>query len=167
MKSLIILGVCIAALAMAACDYTPTSPTSEEKQNATQEQANLQAVQQVGFPAITNYAEKRLLKEIYELRDGQLRTYAYTQDMNGKYHKLCDSIGYGIPYDTEFTNPQQAINGNTTGAEPVIPQADPNGLYSGQTAGTWVECHVPGTDKNTPVYVEPNVIVSPFPLVQD
>ena len=25
--------------------------------------------------------------------------------MNGGYHKVCDSLGYGLPYATQYTNP--------------------------------------------------------------
>ena len=49
----------------------------------------------------------------------------------------------------------------------MIPQAEPNGLFSPPSAnGTWVLCSNPNKAGETmPVYIEPNVIVSPFPLV--
>lgn len=163
MNSLKALAISAAALALAACE--PYTPTSEQIQNHKQEQTNLQAVESVGMPTIVNFQEKRILKDIYELRDTQLRTWTYTQDMNGHLHKLCDSVGYGIPAATQYTNPQRVAHssGNIT-----IPQADPNGLYSPSSAeGTWVLCSQPGKDKTVPVYVEPRVIVSPFPLGQN
>jgi len=150
----------IAALALTACDYTASS---EDIQNQKQEQVNKQAVQTVGMPAIVNFQEKRILKDIYELRDTQIRTYTYITDLNGHLHKLCDSIGYGIPAATQYTNPQVKPSGYHD--EVPIPQADPNGLYSPASAeGTWVLCNQPGKDKTVPVYIEPRVIVSPFPL---
>lgn len=158
--------ICAAMSALTLASCGPVTQSSEDIQNNQQEQANKQAVQTVGFPNIVNWQEKRTLKQIYELRDTALRTYAYTQDLNGRYHKLCDSIGYGIPNSTQFTNPNQVVAGYYRENSDVIAQADPNGLYSSQSSGTWVLCKDPNSDKNMPVYVEPNVIVSPFPLTQ-
>lgn len=125
----------------------------------------MQADQSVGLPAIMNWQEKRILKNIFELRDQQIKTITYTQDLNAKLHKLCDSVGYGIPYATQYTNPQAiAYRGSQVGVA-VLPQADPNGLYSPASAdGTWVMCLNPETKQLAPVYVEPHVVVSPFAL---
>jgi hypothetical protein len=148
---------------MAGCDYQESAATQEAKH---QEVSTKAANMSVGMPAIVNYQEKRILKNILELRDGQIKTITYTQDLNAGLHKLCDSVGYGIPYATQYTNPQQDTfytSGSTVHV--TLPQPDPNGLYSPSSAdGTWVMCLDPSTDKLAPVYVEPHVIVSPFPL---
>ena len=90
-------------------------------------------------------------------------TYTYIVDMNGRPHKLCDSLGYGLPYATQYTNPQmpqQPFNGSVY----VLPQADPNGLFSPAAAeGTWVML-LDADGQPHPVYIEPRVIVSPFKL---
>ena len=82
-------------------------------------------------------------------------------DMNGHPHKICDSIGYGFPLSTQFTNPAQNPH-----ATVVISQAEPNGLFSSPTSeGTWISCVDPANKHNIQVvYVEPRVIVSPFSL---
>lgn len=47
----------------------------------------------------------------------------------------------------------------------VLPQADPNGLFSPASAeGTWILLKDPHGSDVKPVYVEPRVIVSPFKL---
>jgi len=77
--------------------------------------------------------------------------------------KVCYSIGYGLPYATQYTNPQKPVyevHGNIT-----LPQADPNGLYSPAGAdGTWVLCVDHKDGKAKPVFIEPRIIVSPMPL---
>ena len=75
--------------------------------------------------------------------------------MNGVIgEKVCDSIGYGISSATQFTNPQK-IAASAQGGYAVLPQADPNGLFSPASAeGTWVLCKVPGSDKIEPQYIE-------------
>lgn len=144
------------------CIESPNS--SDQIQRQQQEQLSKQAVRSVGMPAIVNFQEKRMLKMILELRDTEIKTITYTQDMEGVLHKLCDSIGYGVPYATQYTNPQKYYREYDHGAV-GMPQADPNGLFSPPGAeGTWILCLNKETHKMSPVYVEPRVIVSPFVL---
>jgi hypothetical protein len=147
-------------MSVAACDM---KPDSRELEAQKQEEMSLRAVSSVGMPAVVNYAEKRMMKDIIELRDRMQPTYTYIVDMNGKYHKVCDSVGYGLPYATQYTNPSMRVggaNGNT-----VLPQADPNGLYSPASAdGTWVMCLNPKTKKAEPQYIEPRIVTMTYPL---
>ena len=151
-------------LGLASCG-DPLPPGRIEAQN--QALMTGQSIQAVGMPAITNFQEKRILKNILELRDQQIKTITYTQDWNAKLHKVCDSIGYGIPYATQYTaSSRPALTWEThESGNIVVPQADPNGLYSPASAdGTWVMCLNPQTKELAPVYIEPHVVVSPFPL---
>ena len=163
MNKIAIVAALAAAFALAGCDFDTES--SDQIQNKKQEELSKQGVESVGLPAITHFQEKRILKDILELRDQpNLVTYTYTQDMNGRYHKVCDSIGYGFSAATQYTNPQK-VEWHPNGGHVTLPQADPNGLFSPPSAdGTWVLCKVPGKDDVKPVYIEPRVIVSPFPL---
>lgn len=163
-------------LSLAACAAEDNSGQARE-QRAQQTLTN-QAAVTVGVPAITNFTEKRILKMIYELRDNpNLVTYSYYLDRDGNRHKLCPttSVGYGFPYATQFTAPhapriayplwpdgsQSTAGGHTYDAD----QPEPNGLYMPSTAeGTWVVCLAPDGKNLSPIYVEPRVIVSQFPL---
>jgi len=156
-KSLVV--VLFAALMLVGCDF---QPSSEEIQNVKQEQINKQAVQSVGMPNIIHFFEKRLFKTILELRDQGILTYTYTgPDYQGKFHFLCNSVGYPIPYSTQYTNPMQP--GSYTGT--TIPQADPNGLYSPSSAeGTYILCQNPNNSKESkPVYSEPRLTTLSWP----
>jgi hypothetical protein len=121
----------------------------------------------VGMPAITNFAERRQLKQIFELRDQNVATYTYLVGLDGKVGQLlCNSVGFGIPYATQYTSPQRLAT--TSVGATTLPQADPNTLFSPASAeGTWVLCVNPETNKPTPLYVEPKIIVSPFKLVKE
>ena len=155
-----ILAFVAVATLLTACDVKETSTQIERRK---QEELSLQGVQSVGMPAITNFAEKRMMKDIIELRDQNVATYVYITDMNGKLHKVCNAVGYGLPYATQYTNPMR-ISGDGHG-NVTIPQADPNGLYSPASAdGTWVLCVDTKSGKPKPVYIEPRVIVSPIAL---
>jgi hypothetical protein len=166
MNKFVTLTVLAATLALAGCDEP--RPSSDAIQNQKQEELSKQGVESVGLPAIKNFQEKRILKDILELRDNpKFATYTYTEDMNGKLHLRCQSIGYGIPYATQYTSPQKLVRGDAGQyySDFAMPQADPNGLFSPASAdGTWVLCKVPGKDDVQPVYMEPRIVVSPFPL---
>lgn len=135
--------------------------TSDTLQNRQQEQLVLNSVQAVGLPNITHWQEKRTYKSILELRDTNVVTFTYTQDMNAGLHQLCNSVGYPIPYAEQYTNPMKWVGQGVT-----LPQADPNGMFTPADAeGTWVMCQNPHKkDQIGPVYSEPRLIVSPFPL---
>lgn len=141
--------------------------SSDERQSIEQERLLQEGSSQTGLPNIKNFRERKLLKDIIELRDQDgLNTYTYLfTEQTGKLVFLCNSVGYGIPASTQYTNPQKVEYSSTNGYA-VLPQADPNGLFSPSSSeGTWVMCADPAqTGKTKPVYIEPRVIVSPFKL---
>ena len=142
--------------------------SSDGVQQAQQEKLLQEGTAQVGMPAIKNFRERKLLKDILELRDQTgLTTYTYIwSDYHACHIWVCDSIGYGIPYATEFTNPQKLVATNCSQCEHMsLPQADPNGLFSPASAdGTWVMCKDPNGESVKPVFFEPRMTVSPFKL---
>lgn len=170
MKLLITLPL---ILALASCNEIQSS--SDVIQQAQQERILKEGTAALGMPAIKNFREKRLLKDIIEMRDQDgLTTYTYiVAEQTGKLIFLGESIGYGIPAATQYTNPQKiadwsqqagfAIKSQTRFA--ILPQADPNGLFSPASAeGTWVILKDSKSDATKPVYIEPRIIVSPFRL---
>ena len=161
------IGVGVLALFLLDSGCGDEPPKSDSVQQAQQEKMREEANAQVGMPGVTNFTEMKLMRQLYELRDKEIATYAYVPDMTGRLWHLCDSIGYGLPYGTQFSNPDKIVTYGAGTAAPwtshVIPQSEPNGLFMPPTAeGTWVIC---GTAQDLkPVYVEPKVIVSPFKL---
>lgn len=132
-----------------------------------QEKLMQEANAQTGMPAIKNFQERKLMKMILELRDQEnLVCYAYlVSEMTGKLVFLGKCIGYGLPYATQYTNPEAKLEGGSAGELTTIPQADPNGLFMPSSAdGTWLMMLDPDTNEPRPVYIEPKVLVSPFKL---
>lgn len=161
-KILCILLIAIMAIMLTGCDMNKSSQSKEQKQ---QEEMQKESIAQVGTPAIANFREKRLLKQIYELRDQDgLLTYTYiVAEQTGKLVFIGETIGYGIPASTQFNNPEKLANGYHDST--AIPQAEPNGLYSPSSAeGTWIMLKDASGKTVKPVYVEPRIIVSPFKL---
>jgi hypothetical protein len=144
---------------------TGCEKSSDEIQTVQQEKILKEATSQTGMPAIVNFRERKLLKQIFELRDQKgLTTYTYIVAENtGKLIFLGESIGYGIPAATQYTAPSK-IDGCSS-SYVTVPQADPNGLFSPSSAeGTWVMLFDKEKKESVPVYVEPRIIVSPFKL---
>lgn len=159
----LVLPLVLILLEANSCD---TTETADHKQATQQEQLAAEANAQVGMPGITRFTEKRLLRQLYELRDQNISTYTYMPDLQGRLWHVCDSVGFGLPYSTQFTNPERpAHNWETQMAGNMpLPQPEPNGLFMPSTAeGTWIMCAgANGTTK--PVYVEPRVMVSTIKL---
>lgn len=127
---------------------------------------------QVPLPGITNFFEKRMVKMLYELRDNpEYRTYTYIVTMNGTFIKMCDSIGMGINASIQFSNPVRPTDLTETAKRDFAgyqldqaPQAEPNGLFMPEgLSATYAMCLNPADGELAPIYVEPNMVVSPFP----
>ena len=123
---------------------------------------------QVGMPSIKNFQERKLAKLIFELRDKEdLITYAYIVNLNGDLIFIGTCIGFGLPYSVQYTSPIKLVRtdlGDSYG-DMAVPQADPNGLFMPDgLSATWLMMIDPETGEARPVYVEPQIMVSPFKL---
>lgn len=146
---------------LAACD--PREPNADQKQTQETKRLTNAANEMIGMPNIVNFTEKRFMRMIYELKDQEVSTYTYVLDMQGELHFLCDSVGYGVSASTQFSNPQRPA-GSTSGGYYALPQPEPNGLFMPEgLSATYVLCS-DGAGGTRPVYLEPEIIVSPFKL---
>lgn len=147
-----------------SCEY---QESSNKQMSEKQEQLMSEANRQLGMPAIVNFQERKIAKMIFELRDrADLICYAYIANhMTGKLVFIGKCIGYGLPYSTQYTNPEVVHGYNS--APYTLPQADPNGLFMPQgLSATWLMMINPENGEPTPVYIEPEIIVSPFKIDQ-
>lgn len=152
-KKLITLGLIgVAAVGIVGCD-----DGSEQEQREQQRQMFKESNRELGMPNIHNFTEKRMAKIIWELRDkSDLTTYAYSVNMNGKYVYLGRCIGFGLPYTTQYTNPNHADG---------TKQCDPNGLFSSETTNaTWLMLVNEETNKPEIIYAEPEIIITQHKL---
>jgi hypothetical protein len=140
-----------------SCGPAPSDTQQQDQQEKMSQEGNAQT----GMPGIANFTEKKVMKRLYEMRDKNIATYTYLVDMQGKLHHVCDSMGYGLPYGVQYSNPEKLIGGSDYH---TMPQSEPNGLFMPPSAeGTWVIC-ASTKGEFTPMYLEPRVIVSPFRL---
>jgi hypothetical protein len=152
-----------------ACDKQTTNYSDIVQAKAT-EQALMEANREIGMPNIINFQQRKLMKLIYELCDKEdLVCYAYIKsDYQGKLVYIGQCIGYGIPFSAQYTNPEKIVDAAAHLANYHfinLPQADPNGLFMPtSSSATWLMMVDPSTGKPRPVYLEPEIVVSPFPL---
>lgn len=135
------------------------------------EQLMSEANRQVGMPNITNFQEKKFLKQLYELRDQEdFICYAYLgnalEGSVGQYLGRC--VGYGIPYSMQFSNPYKlgmVDGGEMNALNPyTITQPEPNGLFIPEGLNATFLMMLDENNEVRPVYVEQEIIVSPFKL---
>jgi len=165
LKPLLILGAI--ALAVAACTSGNASSISNDQNVSNTQMNQYEKVQPV--PYFDSSAMRASLITILKAQTAPTNTWSVEVALDGSAIFSCASIGYPIPATDELTNPQQVVDVNTNpdGSavwnNGVVEQADPNGVYGGDTAGTYIMCVGPD-GKTTPVYSEPNVTVFPFPV---
>jgi hypothetical protein len=171
-KIFVFLILILSIIACCPSCVMENKPSADVEQQLKTELAMKEANRQVGMPAIHNFQEKKMLKWIYELCDQEkmiCHAYLFNELKGevGQYLGTC--IGYGIPYSTQFSNPEKPYdrwvsNGHGRYAG-ELPQPEPNGLFKPEgLSATWLIMVDPNTKKPRPIYVEPTIIVSPFKL---
>ena len=167
----ILIMLVVFGLMLTGCTWdgeTSIDKQQKELQELSQEEM-FKAIK--GIPDVKNWTEARTLKAIIEDRDDpELICYWYIyNEYSGllMYQGKCK--GYGIPYSTQFTNPEKVVNCETELGEDLydgepaetLPQAEPNGLFtSGTSSATWVNTVTEdGKDSNVE-YVEPLIVVT-------
>lgn len=163
MKKRILLLVSLLVLMLVAVGCSDAS--TEQKISQQQDRLIQEANNQVGMPNIKEFFEKKMAKQIIELRDNsKLICYAYTKnELTGKYVYEGRCVGFGLPYSVQYTNPQTLQRFSVAGGSQweVMSQADPNGLYMPDSASaTWLMMINEDTGKMEAQYYEPNIVVT-------
>lgn len=171
---LTVIAMTISLTSNSGCSDTKQTGNVDFDIQRKTEKSMREANKRTGMPGIVNFQEKKNLKWIYELCDKEdFICYAYLfNNMTGKVGQyLGKCIGYGIPYSTQFSNPERVANFRgdygqyADDAVYTIAQPEPNGLFKPEgLSATWLIMIDPATSKPRPVYVEPEIIVSPFKL---
>jgi hypothetical protein len=166
MKFIALTLAAVLAFSLTSCDRTQSA---EQKQSIATEKLLAEVNNKIGMPNIKNFQQKKLMRLIQEQCDREdLVCYAYLQSaLSGKLVFVGKCIGFGVPFSAQFTNPETLKKFNVAGGwhREVMPQADPNGLYMPtSSSATWLMMIDPKSKEPRPVYFEPTITVSPFPL---
>lgn len=165
MKKVVTISlVLFLSVGLVACE-NPSSNQDKAQEVMSKKTGRLQAqaVRQTGMPEIENFRERKIAKWIYELRDEKgLSTHTYVKsEYKGKFHYLGKTIGYGLPYSVQFSNPKRTVGRFHKEGIEQLPQPEPNGLYPPEgLAATWILLDTGKGNKPEPLYVESDIIVS-------
>lgn len=165
--SIIVLCVMLAAVTMGVDSCGSSQPSEADKaQQAKTARLMSEAERQVGMPTVKNFQQRKLMKAVYELADREsLVCYVYIKsDYQGKLMYIGKSLGFGVPFSAQFTNPEYIAQRSNTYGSVTLPQPDPNGLFMPtSSSATWL-LMLDQKNEPHPVYLEPEIVVSPFPL---
>lgn len=167
-KYIVGLVLALVSVSLVACGPVQEKKPEQKARQYTQEQQQ-EIQRQIGQPSIDEFFEKRLAKQIYELRDNsELTTYAYNVNLDGKYVYIGKAVGFGLPYSTQYTTPEKIVDGeerlgyNLHSSDGIrkLPQPEPNGLYTpdGMSA-TWLMLQKDNGEREI-VYTEPELVVT-------
>lgn len=159
---LVLIGV------LSACSLDSSSPENQNKneaQKVNDQQAHYASTQPVPY---FNYSLERAVDiQIYIARQKAVDTWTVVYNYGNPIFS-CASKGFPIPYTDQLTNPEavdEAHNYTNWGA--TLPQAEPNGLYTGNTSATFVLCirQKPGGGTElVPEYFESDVQTFSHPI---
>jgi len=111
-----LLGLSAVLLFGVAPACAKLQPDADEAAAQQTQDRMREAQAQVGMAKVVNFTELKFANMIAELRDQSIRTWSYTVDMEGRRHLLCESVGYGLPYGVQTTNPQRVAVDRTSTA---------------------------------------------------
>jgi hypothetical protein len=167
MNRLLLILALAATFVLSACEAESASEKADREQVDSQQQVYA-AAQPV--PQFQYSLEREAATQIYAARNTNVTTWSVWRSDYGHVLGDCPSIGYPIPYDTSLTNPVQVTGRKGRSGVATVEQAEPNGLFSSKNSyATWVRCVVTegGVSTITPVYIEGNVNVYPYPVLVD
>lgn len=154
-------------LSASSCDEGNSPQQAKETNQVDKQQETYQNNQPVHS---YNYSPERdALQQIYDARMRIVDTWTVVYSYGKPIH-VSATKGYPIPYTTQLTNTQRALSNGVSCSNcwaVTLPQAEPNGLFTGTTAATWIleVRKLPGGGAETvPVYCESEVDAFPYPV---
>lgn len=159
----VLAGLVLAlVLLLTGCGHH-TNVAKSEQQAQTQDSRTLLYAQPVPHFDWSQIRQTLIDLEGAQAKAVQTTSFFFMQGFDHPY-LVCNSIGFPVPATDQLTNPQQAqsYNGNPY----TIGQQDPTGIYSGDTAGTYVLCIDPQGQAEAQ-YAEPFVHTVAGPAAWD
>jgi hypothetical protein len=144
-QRLVLLSMPVVALCCMAdsCDTNVPATSVKQEANVVEKQQSIYVNTQP-VPVFDWSLERHLMTELYKARNNAVATYTYVRNQyTGKILSSCPSIGFPISAATQLTSPSRTEEhwGQAGGGNVVIPQPEPNGLFSPpESRGTYVMC---------------------------
>lgn len=143
------IAIAIAATALSGCSRSSDSATRNDQATTDSQLARYQANQPVPSFDWSQYRQTVIDVESAEVHGVATTTFFYNMGSQ-KPISSCPSLGFPVAVTAQLTNPTQISYGAHPGGgsdAQVIEQAEPNGVYTGGSDGTYVVCIAPGGAK--------------------
>lgn len=161
------LALVIGALfVLVACGGANSNGTNQEQATVNAQQVQYNKAQPIPF---YDYSlQRQALIDIYNSQNQNSQTWDVVTSYSGQFLFQCEAVGWPIPAAAQLSNPSQVVEvqGAWNKINGVVGLAEPNGIYTGNTQGTYILCSRPD-GKIAPVYTENNVQMFPFPVKVD
>ena len=130
------------ALTVAACGGNHVSAQQLESKQQAQASLSLDLAQPLPHFNYSQIRQNLIEIETAQADGVQTTSFFFNQGVPNPVQS-CPSIGAPIPTTTQLSNPLQQVrdpNGGSVPGSSVLGQEDPNGVYSGDSTGTYVMC---------------------------
>lgn len=160
MSRIRVAAAVLAVLALVAgCDSTPGKSANQREGQAQADIASrFLTAQPVPERGWSQYRQTLIDAEVAQMDGTQTTSFWFSRGVGGQGQPIgsCPSLGFPVPASAQLSNPLQALWG-TNGASTSVGQMEPNGVYTGDTSGTFVVCAGAG-GKPYLTYVEADVV---------
>lgn len=142
----IVVGIAATMLALSACS---SSGTTNDSRDTNRQLEQYQKVQPIPFHEWSQYRQTLISIDDAQAHGTATTSFFFSEGVDNPV-KVCPSIGYPVPSTTQLTSPDQYLGNGAVGS-----QMEPNGVYTGESSGTYVVCVING--KAVPTYWEGHV----------
>lgn len=133
----------VAALVLGACsgDSKDRQTARDREEEATGRAMN-RMTQSQQIPEFDFSQERQTLIDVLTVRAEGTHGTAVVTALDGTLMWWCPTVGAPIPSTYQLTNPDQVVGHGTSHHYEgnVTAQAEPTGVYSSESAATWVVC---------------------------
>lgn len=138
---MVVVAVLLVAAGCSSGGGKPASAAKKDQNTAAIALGNFQTNQPVPVFNKSQLRQNLIDIETAQSQTTQTTTLFYNQGV-AKPVWSCPSIGFPIASTDQLTNPQQVISdrGDRNGGNVPIPQIEANGVYTGDSSGTYVIC---------------------------
>jgi hypothetical protein len=135
-KSLVaVILVCLAGLGLAGCDTSQNAANNADRKTAARQLAGYQRNQPVPTFTWSQLRQNLIEIETAQAQTTQTTSFFFNQGVQDPVTS-CPSIGFPIPSTYQLTNPESKVAQHDL----TLPQIEANGVYTGDTTGTFVIC---------------------------
>lgn len=131
----------VGSIVLAACGGSGNTSITRDQKVSTQILNQLQKAQPVPEFKWSQYRQTLIDIETAQADGSQTTTFFFDPGTTAPISS-CPSLGFPVASTSELTNPSQIVEDPYAqgGTSVPIPQIDPNGIYAGNSSGTYVIC---------------------------